>query len=248
MLSADDAVFFFLFESQLQHFNTQVNTQETLDIRKLDKKETTDPFNAHYTVRAKKNKKRKFLLALLQLATILFDEIHQQICVSHIDQIDPIFCLFVLTVPSQAKNNRTSSYTSIPSSSNQSTGTNSSHNGEPEIAIFPYFTEGKAVIVDINRITEALDADIQNSVQWPNHLLILRERTDVNSWDGWFPRIGMIADIVHEWKPNSKDKFRQSHLKKSIFLLRIDDYSVPVLEDGINVLSGRSTDHPTPFT
>lgn len=78
--------------------------------------------------------------------------------------------------------------------------------------------------------------------------MIVREKTDLMSWDGWFPRIGMIADIVHEWKPNSKDKYRQSHLKKSIFLLRIDDYSVPVLEDGINVLGERTTDHPTPFT
>ena len=102
--------------------------------------------------------------------------------------------------------------------------------------------------MDINRITEALDADIKNIVQWPNHLLMMRERIGITAWGGWFPRIGMIADIVHEWKPNSKDKFRLSPLTKSIFLLRIDDHSVPVLEDGINVLGERSSDHLTLFT
>jgi len=95
--------------------------------------------------------------------------------------------------------------------------------------------------VDINRVTEALDAGVRTNLAWPGHLSMLRERTDVSSWDGWFPREGMIADIIHEWKPGHKDRNRLSHLNKSIFLLRIDEYSVPILEDGINILGEKKT-------
>ena len=148
---------------------------------------------------------------------------------------------FFFSAPSASQNNRRASYTSIPSSSNHSTGTSSSHGESSEIGIFPYFTEGKAVILDVNRVTEALDAGVQTNLAWPGHLSMLRERTDVAAWDGWFPRAGMIADIIHEWKPGHKDKNRQSHLNKSIFLLRFDEYSVPILEDGINMIGEKRT-------
>lgn len=137
---------------------------------------------------------------------------------------------------------RTGSYTSIPSSSNHSTVTASSH-GEPSenttttIATLNCLSSaGKVQITDIMRVTEALDCDIHVRLQWPSNIAWLRDRCTVKHWDGWFPHETMIGDILHTWKPNDEDKNKRSHLSKSIYLLRIEDNVVPILQDGFVLL------------
>lgn len=137
---------------------------------------------------------------------------------------------------------RTGSYTSIPSSSNHSTTTASSHGDPSETVIttvksllnFP--SVGKAQITNVTRVTEALDSGLHTRLHWPNHISWLRERCSAKHWDCWFPREGMVGDILYLWKPNDEDKYRRSHLNKTIYLLRIEDCVVPVLQDGVALL------------
>ena len=47
----------------------------------------------------------------------------------------------------------------------------------------------------------------------------------------------MLGDILYRWTPKHDDLKKRSNLNKSIYLLKLDEYIVPVLEDGIMLLN-----------
>ena len=57
------------------------------------------------------------------------------------------------------------------------------------------------------------------------------------SWDGWYPHENMIGDILYHWEPGHEDIDRRSHMDKKIYLLKVEDYIVPIVEDGIVLLN-----------
>ena len=134
---------------------------------------------------------------------------------------------------------RTSSYASIPSSSNNSTSTSSSSHIETTLSV-PLIPCGRAKLTDCTAVTEALTSKIYTELHWAN-LTHLKELSTRENWDGWFPHNNMTGDILYRWVPKHDDLKRRSHLNKSIYLLKLGDYVVPVLEDGVCVLSDIDT-------
>lgn len=124
-------------------------------------------------------------------------------------------------------NHRSSSYTSIPTSSNE--GGSGSTTGDLRLNN----VKGKARLVDITCVTAALSSKAKRDLFWPNMQWML----EVNRWDGWYPHKNMIGDILYYWEPNSSDPERRCNIDKKIYLLRIENYIVPVTEDGIVLLS-----------
>ena len=129
-------------------------------------------------------------------------------------------------------NHRANSYTSIPTSSNESR----SGSTTGDFRFNPL--EGKARLIDITCVTAALSSKAKRDLLWPNTQWML----DINRWDGWYPHKNMIGDILYHWDPNSDDPERRCNINKKIFLLRIDDYIVPVTEDGIVLLNDDLTE------
>ncbi|XP_047133390.1 pecanex-like protein 3 isoform X2 [Hydra vulgaris] len=124
-------------------------------------------------------------------------------------------------------NHRSSSYTSIPTSSNE--GGSGSMTEDLRLSN----VKGKARLVDITCVTAALSSKAKRDLLWPNMQWML----EVNRWDGWYPHKNMIGDILYYWEPNSSDPERRCNIDKKIYLLRIENYIVPVTEDGIVLLS-----------
>ena len=155
-----------------------------------------------------------------------------------------IFIAFVSVsgpIPVKSLNNRTASYTSIPSIQNSSiplsnkeysccTNTKLSRGPLPSFPVL-----GKAKITNVSYVHAALDNDIYSQLQWPSSMVSLRERSTLNSWEGWFPCEDMIGDILHVWKPSEEENLRL-HVNLSVYLLKIEDYIVPVLQDGLQLL------------
>ena len=94
---------------------------------------------------------------------------------------------------------------------------------------------GRARLIDAGQVTEALNSKIHTELHWP--LSLLKEWTTVESWGGWFPHNNMLGDILYRWTPKHDDLKKRSNLNKSIYLLKLDEYIVPVLEDGIMLLN-----------
>jgi len=139
--------------------------------------------------------------------------------------------------PSKGIHFRASSYTSIPSnSSNNSSTSSGTSNSEGVVTNFPYYrSEGKVRLKDITRITEALNSRLATKLHWSN-LLWFRERANMTCWDGWYPHVNMIGDIIYHWTPKHDDLNRRSPFDRKVYLLKIDEYVVPVFEDGVMLL------------
>lgn len=98
-----------------------------------------------------------------------------------------------------------------------------------------YPIEGKARLRDITRVTEALNSKIFSELNWTN-VSALKDRANMGSWFGWYPRKNMVGDVLYHWVPEHENIERRSHVSKKIYLLKIENYIVPVVEDGIILL------------
>lgn len=76
-------------------------------------------------------------------------------------------------------------------------------------------------------------------LQWPN-LTWFRERANMSCWDGWYPHESMIGDIIYQWTPKHEDVNRRSNMNRKILLLKVDEYVVPTLEDGVVYLDANN--------
>lgn len=137
-----------------------------------------------------------------------------------------------VAVPLKGLNLRTGSYASIPTSSNNSC-TSTSSQSETQAVYYPI--EGKARLRDITRVTEALNSKIFSELNWTN-VSALKDRANMGSWFGWYPRKNMVGDVLYHWVPEHENIERRSHVSKKIYLLKIENYIVPVVEDGIILL------------
>ena len=55
-------------------------------------------------------------------------------------------------------------------------------------------------------------------------------------WNGWVPDKGAEGTVVHRWQPCHRDPGRRSHVDKTILLVHIGDYYVPIAESGVTDL------------
>lgn len=65
---------------------------------------------------------------------------------------------------------------------------------------------------------------------WPNESW--RSKAMV-SWEGANIKGGTVGTVVHRWEPGHPESTKRSLVGKTVVLLRVDGYYVPVLETGI---------------
>ena len=90
-------------------------------------------------------------------------------------------------------------------------------------------------ITDANQIYDTLNLGRRVDVTWPDE--DLRRRGGRNFWGHWVPGEGMEGAVLHRWVPHHPDPLHRSHSDKTIVLLQIDNYCVPVAEEGLRMLA-----------
>ncbi|KAF2346092.1 hypothetical protein FHG87_023153 [Trinorchestia longiramus] len=89
----------------------------------------------------------------------------------------------------------------------------------------------RVTITDANQIYDTLNLGRRIDVLWPS--LEMLERGGRNCWGSFVPVEGMEGPVVHRWTPHHADPQFRSHVDRTIFLVRINNYYVPVAEDGV---------------
>lgn len=86
-------------------------------------------------------------------------------------------------------------------------------------------------ITDANQIYDTLNLGRRIDVLWPDEEM--RARGGRNRWGRWVPVEGMEGPVVHRWIPHHPNPLHRSHVDRSILLVLIAGYYVPVAEDGV---------------
>lgn len=58
-----------------------------------------------------------------------------------------------------------------------------------------------------------------------------------NVWGNWVPVEGMEGFVVHTWRPHHPDPKLRSHVDRTIYLVKIEDYFVPIAKSAVRDLS-----------
>ncbi|XP_018017369.2 pecanex-like protein 1 isoform X1 [Hyalella azteca] len=93
---------------------------------------------------------------------------------------------------------------------------------------------GRVTIADANQIYDTLNLGRRIDVLWPSNEM--RNLGGRNCWGSFVPVEGMSGPVVHRWTPHHPDPHFRSHVDRTILLVRINDFYVPVAEDGVNTV------------
>ena len=86
----------------------------------------------------------------------------------------------------------------------------------------------KVRITDTEQVFDVFNVRAKFNVPWPSEYM--RERGGRDVWNGWTPSEGMEGTVVYRWVPCPGRKYP---IDRTILLVRIDDYYVPIAESGI---------------
>lgn len=98
---------------------------------------------------------------------------------------------------------------------------------QPSGASVPDDVIQRVRITDTEQIYDFLNIRAKASVPWPSEYM--RERGGRDAWNGWAPSEGMEGTVVYRWVPCPGRKYP---IDRTVLLVRIDDYFVPIGESG----------------
>lgn len=90
---------------------------------------------------------------------------------------------------------------------------------------------GKQVV--LTNTDEVFEAFNEGWLKWPDPGW--SRKADKQSWRSWRPDVGMVGEVLHEWRPFHINVASRSHIDKVILLLRMaeSDKLVLVKEQGV---------------
>lgn len=91
----------------------------------------------------------------------------------------------------------------------------------------------KVIIVSTLEIYDCLDLGRRIDVLWPNECMRLAGGRSSWKKSSWEPQEGMVGYTVHYWQPNHPNKRFRSNFNRTLFLVQIGEYFVPISENGV---------------
>ena len=88
----------------------------------------------------------------------------------------------------------------------------------------------EVIIDDITHVHESFNL---NWLKWPNNSW--KGKVGKSNWRGWSPDEGMVAHVIHEWRPFHIKSENRSPLDKVMLLLEVDEqHLVLINEQGVS--------------